>query len=199
MGFIIAAVVLILITLSIAVGLAGLIIGCAGRSWLKTPFWDQGLWSLDAFGETLQRNNIFRFKNSDDIILVLIIIGAAFALMAFVCVLTICCCRKNPSRRRICSITLIILTFFTAVSGLAAVIYAEVLYKSAWSITGYRHGYAFICAWIGACACFVSLVLSCINICINPSNTHSIYNNYPKNEYKSHSEKVLQMDNLGYR
>ena len=64
MSSILTIVILLTTTTSIAIGLAGLIVGVGGRSWLKSPLFDYGLWSVDILGVTLRRNNILEFKIS---------------------------------------------------------------------------------------------------------------------------------------
>ena len=80
--------------------------------------------------------------------------------------------------------------------GLAAVIYAEVVFKSELKLQG--HGYAAILAWIGGATCFVGFVLSFFTICVTPSNPYSS-NAYTENSgFTYRKEKVVPMDNLGY-
>ncbi|XP_065654125.1 uncharacterized protein LOC100207476 isoform X1 [Hydra vulgaris] len=189
----------------VAIALACLIVGAVGNSWWKyiTINSNIGLWSITSGKNVFYRTNILKFYANledpraveKDIILTMIIIGGGFALLSIWSVLFLLCCVQNRSYWLCGSAVLLLTTFMAGGCSLAAIIFAEINFKSDWKRS--EHGYSAILTWIGSGLCVIAFIFSMFTFCVTPSNEY-LTHAYNLSSITYDREKGLQMDNIGY-
>ncbi|XP_047125031.1 uncharacterized protein LOC124807306 [Hydra vulgaris] len=204
MGSIFQPLLIVTMTTILAIALACLIVGAVGNFWWKDDNNKEiGLLSTSTGSDINYRTNVLKFNAQDDqvsvkkdIILILIIIGGAFALLSIWNALFLFCCFKNRSHWLWGSSILIVTTFMAGAWSLAAIIYAEVEFKFVWEKS--EHGYAAVLTWVGSGTCVVAFIISFFSICITPTNEYLTHAHNQGSYFTYDREKGLQMDNIGY-
>ncbi|XP_065654131.1 uncharacterized protein LOC136080822 isoform X1 [Hydra vulgaris] len=204
MGSIFQPLLIVTMTTILAIALACLIVGAVGNFWWKDDLNKKiGLLSTTTGNDVNYRTNILKFDTNlddqdsvkKDIILILVIIGGAFALSSIWSALFLFCCFQNRSHWLCGCVILIVTTFIAGVCSLAAIIYAEVKFKSVWEKS--EHGYATVLTWVGSATCVTAFIISFFLICVAPSNEY-LTHAYNQGSFTYDREKGLQMDNIGY-
>ncbi|XP_065654133.1 uncharacterized protein LOC136080822 isoform X2 [Hydra vulgaris] len=122
MGSIFQPLLIVTMTTILAIALACLIVGAVGNFWWKDDLNKKiGLLSTTTGNDVNYRTNILKFDTNlddqdsvkKDIILILVIIGGAFALSSIWSALFLFCCFQNRSHW-LCGCVILIVTTFIA-------------------------------------------------------------------------------------
>lgn len=160
-------ILLILNFICVCLALAGNVASLTGYSWWKTPTKELGLWRECQYDTNSDlkctiRENLFSIdKDNLDrfIVLVLLIISCGLILFSLIAILCMFCCLKSKGCWYCGVVKVAIMMFLGGGAGLAALVYAEVLFETLFATS--TRGWSNIVGWVGSGLGLVAFIFSC--------------------------------------